>query len=419
VRARYSFQLESDFSAASPEAEADPGVPEAAPPRHWEGALQAAETQHHPDGSTSRMVWFDELSTWTDGQVQGPGLPDAPLVGLVVDLRTFDDHEILALDHLEHWVGAPRLGDTLLPLWFALSPEIPDLDPGVPLRRRVNLPFLLEGGIGVVLALDLTWSLLELAEPEGGSPTWHVHGEGSVRGDGRDRAGDWLTRDRFDGRIQADIWVDVADHEVESAEFEWDLTISARVATATDGALRGDLVQHQRHRGVLRRLAAPTEPLPSWAPPNPRPYRAATQVREVLAAASPALTACMTGAGSPPVTWVGHLAVVLDHEGRVTATGIDASTPWADGERCVQDHACGLVFPPDAEPGARWGYTVSWVQGAVQPYPSVEPPERTRGPLFIALPETPTSAQRARIDALFGAPPAPASGLAQPTPCPR
>lgn len=390
-----------------------PEAIEAAPSRHWEGVLQAVEARHHPDGSTTEAVWFEGLSSWTGDSGPPPEPAQAALTGLAVGLRTFDDREILAIDHLDHWIGAPRRGDTLLPLWLALSPEIPDLGEGVLVQRRANLPFLLRDGSGMVLSLNLRWTLLDQVQPDGGPPSWHLRCEGEVVGAGRDRAAGWVAKENLQGQIKADLLIAIEDRSVIQAEFDWEYTLSARIAATADDALRGDLAQHQHHRGTLRHLTASTGPLPPWGPPG-QPYRSPAQILEVFRAAGPDLSRCMAQASPPQGPWAAHLAVAMDSAGRAASTELVTDVPWEGGEACVRRIACGLDYPPGAEPAARWGYTVAWAQGAVQPYPDVDAPERPRELLFFAMPDDPTPEQRERASALFGAPP----GYSSPTPLP-
>ncbi len=210
--------------------------------RSWHGILERSIARRFRDGSEGDLIRFLSMTS-------GDG-PTA-LEGASLELRTFPNREVLALDLLEHAVGTHREADLLLPLWTALSPRLPDLEPGQTVRQRSNLPFMVDSARGVILQLDLTWSL------EGPQPCpdqgecWYFTYTGPLEGRGLDRFDEHGFHYRLSGQVEGQVWVRTDTHAIVRSSYDWDLEVKATVSEGARTHPTAVVLQHQQHHGAL------------------------------------------------------------------------------------------------------------------------------------------------------------------------
>jgi len=211
----------------------------------WSGTIQQAPTRRFRDGSQGAQIRFGEVSL---SQGDGQAAP-SDLSGLAVELRSFGNRDILAIDQLEHLVGEGLWGDQMLALWPALSPSVPELEPGESTRRRSSLPFTLEDGMGIPIALDLDWSL-EGPVACGQVACWQLRYAGTASGRGLERTESWLARYRLSGQASGTLLMAVEDHTIVDSELTLALELEAKLfdpATQTPrGGILMDLHQHAK-----------------------------------------------------------------------------------------------------------------------------------------------------------------------------
>jgi len=218
----------------------------------WEGELDLGFGRSFPDDSVGWLVRLGTVRASVDGvPVQASADPS----GLSLELRAFPSREILAVDLLDHLVGAPRHGDLLLPLLLALSPAVPEVPVGSRASRRVNLPILPEPGRGVRTAWDLAWIRLEDAPREDGRCiafrwTGPMEGRGGDGGDG------WAARYEVAGTASGETCLGREDFHPVSGFLDWDATITTTFGVATGAGsyqARGVLRQHHAWSGRVSR----------------------------------------------------------------------------------------------------------------------------------------------------------------------
>ncbi len=219
----------------------------------WTGQVRQAPVRRFRDGSQGDRVRFLDV---TMRQGDAPPQP-SELSGLSAELRGFQNREVLAIDLLDEISGKDRWADLMLSLWPALSPRIPDLEPGQSGRERSNLPYMLESGMGMPVVLDLDWTLSGPV-PCGSASCWQLDYHGPVRGRGLDRAERWHARYRVSGQAQGTLLLAVTDNAIIDSRLELELELLTTFSDPATQAPRGMVrqVQHQRAQ-VLDRPEAP------------------------------------------------------------------------------------------------------------------------------------------------------------------
>lgn len=217
----------------------------------WSGELQQRPFRRFRDGSQGDWVQFLEVT------IQHGDQPPAAsgLSGLSVEVRSFSNREILAIDLLDHLVGGDRAADLMLPLWPALSPRVPELEPGQTVGSRTSLPFMLASGMGAPIALDLDWSL-DGPEPCGTQSCWHLVYEGPVKARGLERSERWHARYRMEGQASGELWLLVDDNSIVDSQLELDLTIRTTLSDPATQVPRAILKQQHRQHARVRAAGA-------------------------------------------------------------------------------------------------------------------------------------------------------------------
>ncbi len=247
---RYGFELSTDIETALFGLDGEPLDQPAPPPTslRWEGRLEQSAARRFRDGSQGDRVRFLEVTL--DEAGAGPAPSD--LSGLSVELRSFGDREILAIDSLDRIVGPGRQGDLMLGLWPALSPSAPELEPGQRVRHRGNLPFMLDNGMGIPLVLELDWTL-EGEEACGPHRCWRLSFEGPVRGKGLDRSERWHARYRASGSASGAVLMEKEGLGLQRSELRLELELTTILSDPASQAPRGSIRQTWHQQVELHR----------------------------------------------------------------------------------------------------------------------------------------------------------------------
>ncbi len=218
----------------------------------WDGTIVQTPTRRFRDGSQGDRVRLLDVSFAVDSRSPLP----SELSGLSVELRSFGDREILAIEQFDHLVGWPRGADLAVALWPALSPEVPELDLGEPARQRSNLPLMLGTGMGIPVALDLHWTLVGTT-PCGASTCWQLDYEGPVSGRGLERGETSIARYRLSGTAMGTLLLAEADNAIVDSSLKLDLQLFTTISDPHTGVPRGVIEQrHQQHAQITAKPEA-------------------------------------------------------------------------------------------------------------------------------------------------------------------
>lgn len=242
-----------------------------------EALIELRPSREFDDGSLGWLVHFVEVQGTVllpdpqsdDGAAAlvptGPASP-WQLQGRSVELRTFPDGEVLAVDLAEHLVGAGRPGELLDVLFPVLSPFPPELDAGATTRRTSRWPLTVGGPRGWRHALHAAWTNQGLV-PDGageGAPAWRFTYEGPTEVRGGDPEARPPVGVQGRGQLRGEVWLDDVDTDpvplrVLRHGFHWERSHEIEFPAAVGGPVR--VVQDQVIDGTVERL-----PLPGSAP---------------------------------------------------------------------------------------------------------------------------------------------------------
>lgn len=220
----YRFELQAAFesSVVSPEGRQTelPQLPDSS--MALRGRIQRTKSRDFRDGSAGHLVqWLDVEQALT---------PDGPwerseLSGRSVEMRTFQDGEILDIQELEHLSHRPRYGDVYDFMFFLISPVVPRVDEGQePVWRRASWPYLIEKGRGARTTLKATWTNLGFSDGPSGRSV-KVAYEGELEGKGSDSA--WGSQIALAGQATGTIDLRLPQARVVSHRFDWARTVTA------------------------------------------------------------------------------------------------------------------------------------------------------------------------------------------------
>lgn len=225
--------------------------------------LELTPTRRFRDTSRGWLVRFVEargtvLRPDAAGTLQPAGPADGwTLEGRSVELRTFDDGEILTVGEALHIVGPDRLGSSLDVLFHALSPLPPALDEGEEARRQAGWPLTLGRGRGWRHTFVGSWRNLGLAARGEDQPgLWQLAYDGPTRTRGRDPQQAPPLGVEGDGRLEGEVWLvdvdtDALVERVQRHRWSWQRELETEFPSAPGGPVR--VVQTQRISGELQR----------------------------------------------------------------------------------------------------------------------------------------------------------------------
>lgn len=231
----------------------------------WTGTLTRKAARRYRDDSIGHLVQLQDVTVSSSGAAPTP----SDLAGRSLELRTFDDGEILDIRMADHVAGPPRWGDLLLPLWAAISPTVPRILPGETASRTFAVPFLVDRSRGARVTVRTTWTYLGVDKSPMDLRGHHFSWTGVVEGRGMDRGQDWVAQSLLDGQAQGQVWLATRDLAVLEHTFRWDMRTTlqrrtppqaeapawTRAQEAPSGEevpAWGRLVQHQILEGSVR-----------------------------------------------------------------------------------------------------------------------------------------------------------------------
>ncbi len=182
------------------------------------------------------------------------------LAGRSVELRGFDDGELLAVADAEHVMGPDRLGESLDLLLPMVSPFPPELDDGEEGFRPARWPLMVTATRGWRHRFDARWENLGRADahPDSGvDPTaWHLRYSGPTGTRGRDDRPYPPVGVQGRGQLDGEVWLSDVDRDpvvarVLRSDATWQREIEVEYPDAVGGPLR--VVQTQRITASLRR----------------------------------------------------------------------------------------------------------------------------------------------------------------------
>jgi hypothetical protein len=204
------------------------------------------------DGSAGSLVRFERAWALLRRGGGEARVDPAGIEGRSVEVRTFADGEILAIDFSDHLAGFPRYGEVFDLLFYLLIPSPPALDTGVSAAASSSWPFRLWGLAGWSNTLRATWTH-EGMVGERGAEAWRLAYTGA-----------WTSRGRLSetaspgsvsaaGTAEGEVQISRADHSLLAHSFSWQRTVRLVYAEAPGGP--AEVRQRQAFVGALERVA--------------------------------------------------------------------------------------------------------------------------------------------------------------------
>lgn len=157
----WRFELAADYQTTGQDAQGqDIAVlaPYAEQQEWLRGSISRTYARRYQDDSMGWVVRFGLVESASSAE--GPWTR-TELSGKSVELRGFDNGEVLALRGAEHLAGAPRYGEVLDFVFVGISPTVPDLKPGESGWRRQNWPFLVAKQRRMHSTLHAEWTAID------------------------------------------------------------------------------------------------------------------------------------------------------------------------------------------------------------------------------------------------------------------
>ncbi len=242
---RFHIELEVASEMAGESAESENLFPAAV----WSLELDVSmeQVRRFRDGSIGWLVRFESVSETLSVQGGAPVPLDGGLAGRVVELRTFEDGEVLDVDHGSHIAGRGRGGDVLDVLFPILSPAPPRVRAGQAAHRRMIWPFRIGSAVRWDNAVQAEWTQVETRKTKQGAV--HVlHYQGPWRLKGSDRRVQPLLLFNAEGQVEGTIEVSGRNGALLQHQFEWTRVVGVREAE------QAPMAQRQRYVGTLKRV---------------------------------------------------------------------------------------------------------------------------------------------------------------------
>jgi hypothetical protein len=199
------------------------------------------------DGSIGTLLRFEDVRETVSIEDELVAVSESLLMGRVVELRTFEDGEVLDVDqggHIAGWGRGGEVLDVLLPL---LSPAPPKMKWGEKVGRRMIWPFR--------VGADVRWDNAVLAQWTNEGPIKNLAGpvrryqyQGPWSLKGLDRRQSPPLRLSASGEARGSLEVTVADGRVLWHEIDWTRTVA--VSWGEEGAI----AQEQHFVGRMHRV---------------------------------------------------------------------------------------------------------------------------------------------------------------------
>lgn len=355
----------------------------------WTGSLELELrlARRFRDGSLGWLIRVVEARRTAPGE-EGPAAnSDWSLQGRSVELRTFDDGEVLSVEPASQLMGSDRLGglaDVIGPL---LSPHVPDIRKGRTERRTTRWALIPSAGTGLRMRLLAEWTALGRDAKDG---PWRVAWAGAV--DGRARSVDSLGGDEggevreatVEGQASGEVsLLDVPRLPVPLRLVDHRLTMTRVVETRFSGAPQGPIQLRQTQvvtatSRVRERGGAPApDPLgDARAPQGLEPHVAdrlpldryldETRARAAMTALAEAMSPCapdLPDGAYPLYFWISGAGKVLE---------LHAEEAPAPVLQCLALASERLVLPPTDDERVLVRGSVLLRQGVAGSGPGIE-----------------------------------------------
>lgn len=245
---RFRVHIEADFTTQVPDALV--GQPEAAllepVGMDLDLVLTRERSRTFRDGSLGYVVTFAEVeATIRRGGATAPA--DLSLAGRAVELRTFEDGELLDVDLLQHAAGHGRYGDIFDLVFPILTPAPPDITGRGAVPRAMHWPVRLSDTEQLLNTLWASWRLMESSPAE-----WHLGYSGRWAIRGAQLAAGRKVPAGGEGEGEGEIWLSRQDGSLQKHTFSWQRELTLIYAPHEDEVLR--VRQQQAFTGRLERM---------------------------------------------------------------------------------------------------------------------------------------------------------------------
>jgi hypothetical protein len=224
----YDVSLQAAFSTRG---EDGPEIALAPQRLSLRGHVVMIDATTYPDGSVGTIVLFEDFVDLETQMAHG-------LSGRALEIRNFEDGEVLEIHGLSHLSGTGRHGDSLDILIALLSPKAPGLQPLKTVGTTTSYPIKIGDGRGHKLEVVALWS----AGNGGPFRAPELSYQGQLRCSGRDGALGLACAGAVQGTISLD-----PDGELLKHTMEWTRTV---VLKGPGGAL----IQEQEFQASAVRI---------------------------------------------------------------------------------------------------------------------------------------------------------------------
>lgn len=224
----YSVSVASSFDTVGTDADGAPlGALEdlAHQDLHLRGTVVMTRSRTFRDDSIGWRVVFDELD---EGPSADGPWRESGLEGRSVELRTFDDGQILAISDAAHWTGAPRHGEVFDLLLPTLSPTVPVVSEGDTAFRRSSWPFQVSSKSGLRSTLVAEYTS-NGTRSESGSRRVELDYAGKLEAEGHDSRLDGELA--MDGQVTGTVWMRPSDAVMVRHDATWERKVVASYAS--------------------------------------------------------------------------------------------------------------------------------------------------------------------------------------------
>ncbi|MFT5586892.1 MAG: hypothetical protein ACI9VR_004495 [Cognaticolwellia sp.] len=377
----WRFELATDYRTQGVDSEGEPIaalVPFAQQQEWLRGSLSRSYARRYPDDSQGWVVRF--------GLVETAPTPEGPwtrneLSGKTVELRGFDNGEVLALGGAEHLAGAPRYGEVLDFVFVAISPTVPDLKVGESGWRRQNWPFLVAKRRRMHSTLHAEWTAVER------SPQRAVMDyQGRLEGRGLDTPAQASMT--LSGQAQGQVVMRVGDASMEKHTLDW-----TRVMAIDYQGTGAQITQTQHVVGsFLRSESLGTPGSVATRAAELDLYLTTPEVHALMMAQMGRFEQCYADSGASGRVTVGEVFVnfTIAPNGKAQGATIHVSKSGLEAlDDCLLTQANTLEFRAHDEEPMQVGYPFVFMDAVLQPYPMIFVQERPIELLWLHLPPDP------------------------------
>ena len=220
----YAVSLSSTFETQGAGADGEPlgalaGLEQQE--HHLRGRVVMTRSRTYRDDSIGWTVRFDELQEGPTAD--GPWI-ESGLEGRSIELRTFDDGQILAVVDAQHVTGDGRRGDVYDLLLPTLSPTVPALGSGDSAYRRSSWPFQVSSKSGTRSTLVAEYTHLGVE-----SRRAELAYGGTLEGEGHD---DHLDGElTLGGQVEGTVWMRTTDAVMVRHDAVWERDVVVEYAS--------------------------------------------------------------------------------------------------------------------------------------------------------------------------------------------